>query len=52
MVNSVNYIMPAEWEPHSAIWLAWPHDEIAFPGKVEKAEDAIVNIIEAIHKSE
>jgi agmatine deiminase len=47
-----SYRMPAEWEPHSAIWLAWPYDEITFPDRVEKAEAAFVKIIGAIHKSE
>jgi len=23
--------VPAEWEPHEATWLAWPHDPITFP---------------------
>ena len=22
---------PAEWEPHEATWLAWPHDPVTFP---------------------
>lgn len=52
MVNSFNYTMPAEWEPHSAVWLAWPHDEISFPGRVEKVQDDVVKIIAAIHESE
>jgi agmatine deiminase len=25
--------MPAEWEPHEAIWLAWPHERTDWPGK-------------------
>ena len=25
--------MPAEWEPHEATWLAWPHREDDWPGK-------------------
>ena len=25
--------MPAEWEPHSATWLAWPHEKSDWPGK-------------------
>src|SRR5688572_784946 len=25
--------MPAEWEPHRATWLAWPHHEPDWPGK-------------------
>ena len=44
--------MPAEWAPHSAIWLAWPYDETTFPGRVPQAEAAYINMIEAIHRSE
>jgi agmatine deiminase len=25
--------MPAEWEPHAATWLAWPHEVTDWPGK-------------------
>jgi agmatine deiminase len=25
--------MPAEWEPHAATWLAWPHNRTDWPGK-------------------
>jgi len=25
--------MPAEWEPHQATWLAWPHERSDWPGK-------------------
>ncbi len=25
--------MPAEWEPHDATWLAWPHERSDWPGK-------------------
>jgi agmatine deiminase len=25
--------MPAEWEPHQATWLAWPHNRDDWPGK-------------------
>src|ERR1700730_3783013 len=27
------YRMPAEWEPHAATWLAWPHERTDWPGK-------------------
>ena len=27
------YRMPAEWEPHSATWIAWPHNAEDWPGK-------------------
>jgi agmatine deiminase len=25
--------IPAEWEPHEATWLAWPHERTDWPGK-------------------
>jgi agmatine deiminase len=27
--------MPAEFEPHAATWIAWPHNESDWPGKFE-----------------
>ncbi|MGH9673629.1 MAG: agmatine deiminase family protein, partial [Bryobacteraceae bacterium] len=27
--------LPAEWEPHEATWLAWPHERSDWPGKFE-----------------
>jgi agmatine deiminase len=29
------FAMPAEWEPHAATWLAWPHEKSDWPGKFE-----------------
>jgi len=31
----LGYAMPAEWEPHAATWLAWPHHQADWPGKLE-----------------
>ena len=31
----LGYSMPAEWERHAATWLAWPHHEADWPGKME-----------------
>jgi agmatine deiminase len=31
--HSLGYRMPAEWEPHAATWLAWPHEPTDWPGK-------------------
>jgi agmatine deiminase len=28
-------VMPAEWEPHVATWLVWPHNAADWPGKFE-----------------
>jgi agmatine deiminase len=27
--------MPAEWEPHAATWISWPHHEPDWPGKLD-----------------
>ena len=33
--RELGYLMPAEWEPHSATWLAWPHNPEDWPGKFQ-----------------
>ena len=30
---TLGYRMPAEWEPHAATWIAWPHNRADWPGK-------------------
>jgi agmatine deiminase len=30
---ALGFWMPAEWEPHTATWLAWPHEKTDWPGK-------------------
>lgn len=27
--------MPAEWDPHEATWISWPHNEADWPGRFE-----------------
>src|SRR5512143_3649188 len=29
----LGYRMPAEWEPHEATWIAWPHNRDDWPRK-------------------
>lgn len=31
--TELGFRMPAEWEPHEATWLAWPHERSDWPGK-------------------
>jgi agmatine deiminase len=31
----LGYAMPAEWEPHEATWLGWPHHPTDWPGKLD-----------------
>ncbi len=33
--RELGYRMPAEWEPHEATWLAWPHNPSDWPGKFQ-----------------
>jgi len=30
----LGFRMPAEWEPHAATWIAWPHEPRDWPGKL------------------
>ena len=43
--------MPAEWEPHAAIWLSWPYDTTSFP-HLEQAEAAFAGFVREICGSE
>ena len=43
--------MPAEWEPHEAVWLSWPHNKDTFP-HLSAVEDAYHAFIAAAHMSE
>jgi agmatine deiminase len=48
--RSLGYRMPAEWEPQEAVWLAWPHNEVTWPGgMLAEVELAYVHIIRALH---
>jgi agmatine deiminase len=33
--RELGFRMPAEWEPHAATWLAWPHNRDDWPGKFD-----------------
>lgn len=48
----MNYLMPAEWEPHEGTWLTWPHNESHWPGKIEKIPPIYAKIIRALSESE
>ena len=32
--KSLGYYFPAEFAPHDATWLTWPHKEESWPGKI------------------
>src|SRR2546422_853608 len=31
---ALGFSMPAEWEPHAATWMGWPHNASDWPGKL------------------
>ena len=34
-MTETKYRMPAEWAPHTATWIAWPHNPEDWPGKFQ-----------------
>ena len=49
---ALGYRMPAEWEPHAATWLAWPHYHGDWPGKFEPIPWVYAEIIRNLAKHE
>src|SRR5947207_7288231 len=41
--------MPAEWERHAATWIAWPHHEPDWPGKLEPIQWVYAEIVRVLH---
>src|SRR5579862_6582561 len=31
---ALGFRIPAEWEPHHATWIGWPHNRTDWPGKM------------------
>lgn len=46
------FLMPAEWSPHDATWIAWPHHEPDWPGKLEPIPWVYAEIVRALHHHE
>nr|WP_320131671.1 agmatine deiminase family protein [uncultured Holophaga sp.] len=44
--------MPAEWEPHAATWLAWPHNAQDWPGKFAAIQWVYADIIRHLSRRE
>jgi agmatine deiminase len=51
--SSQHFFMPAEWEPHSSTWLAWPHNKDTWaPIDLCKVEIVYIEIIRNLIKGE
>jgi agmatine deiminase len=44
--------MPAEWEPHHATWIAWPHNREDWPGKFTPIAWVYAEIVRHLHHGE
>lgn len=47
-----SFSFPAEWEPHDATWLSWPHKEASWPGKLDKVYGPYCQFIKVIAEGE
>jgi len=52
MLGARGYRMPAEWEPHEATWLSWPHKAESWPGAFEPVPGIFVEIARLLAQSE
>jgi len=43
--HTQGFRMPAEWEPHEATWLGWPHELTDWPGKFAPIPWAFAEIV-------
>lgn len=48
----LGFRMPAEWEPHEATWICWPHNPEDWPGKFGPIPWVYVEIVRQLHRSE
>jgi agmatine deiminase len=48
----MTFRFPAEWEPHAATWIAWPHHEPDWPGKLAPIPWVYAEIVRVLHQHE
>lgn len=52
MDNLTGFHFPAEWAPHTATWLSWPHKEASWPGKIVTIYQPYCEFIKAVSAGE
>jgi agmatine deiminase len=50
--KSLGYYFPAEFAPHTATWLSWPHKEASWPGKIDAIFPSYVAFIKTLTRFE
>lgn len=46
------YRWPAEWEPHAATWISWPHNVNSWPGAFEPIPEVFAEFIRTVAQFE
>ena len=46
------YHFPAEWAPHRATWLSWPHNTESWPGKIDTIYPVYARFVKALTRGE
>ena len=46
------YRLPAEWEPHAATWVAWPHRRASFLGNFDEVPVAFSKLVRLLARYE
>ena len=50
--KKAGYTFPAEWAPHEATWLSWPHKEESWPGKLDTIYAPYCEFIKVVAQGE
>ena len=50
--KQLGYYFPAEFAPHAATWLSWPHKEASWPGKIHTIYPYYCQFIKELTKGE
>lgn len=50
--KELGYYFPAEFAPHTATWLSWPHKEASWPGKIDAIYPYYAQFIAKLAESE
>jgi agmatine deiminase len=50
--KALGYRMPAEWAPHEATWLSWPHNRDTWPDELDRVKDIWAQMAAAISPAE
>lgn len=50
--HQLGYYFPAEFAPHEATWLSWPHKEASWPGKIQTIYPIYAEFIQRVAEGE